>query len=394
MRLKEYFFESETSKNISENEDNFSQLPFFNKKKSSFTPPSGRDVYLDFYIEAISQEILHNEHKSKRHSNISKSEFASLRSLARDDSIVLKKADKSGTVVIMNKCDYIAEVERQLHNSTYYEKLDSDPSTEVKSKIIDCIEDLSEETPFISDLFDVFPSEIRTPQFYILPKTHKERDDNLPIGSPGRPIVSACNSSTDNISKYIDYVLKPLMQSLPSYVKDTTDFIQKLKSAKLAHANSYLVTLDVSSLYTNIPHKDGLDACRFFLNKNSSSNDLPVDSMLKLIELVLENNHFQFNSENYMQKMGTAMGSPMAPAYASLFMGKLEKEFLEGRGILPSMWLRFLDDIFMVWNHSLESLHSFIDALNSFHPSIKFTYTFLHTSIIKIEKFRYFSGGR
>ena len=56
----------------------------------------------------------------------------------------------------MNKCDYIAEVERQLHNSTYYEKLDSDPSTEVKSKIIDCIEDLSEETPFISDLFDVF----------------------------------------------------------------------------------------------------------------------------------------------------------------------------------------------------------------------------------------------
>ena len=149
--------------------------------------------------------------------------------------------------------------------------------------------------------------------------SHKERDDNLPIGYPGRPIVSACNSSTDNISKYIDYVLKPLMQSLPSYVKDTSDFIQKLKSAKLAHANSYLVTLDVSSLYTNIPHKDGLDACRFFLNKNSSSKDLPVDSMLKLIELVLENNHFQFNSENYMQKMGTAMGSPMAPAYASLF---------------------------------------------------------------------------
>ena len=119
------------------------------------------------------------------------------------------------------------------------------------------------------------------------------------------------------------------MQSLPSYVKDTTNFIQKLKSAKLTHANSYLVTLDVSSLYTNIPHKDGLDACRFFLNKNSSSNDLPVDSILKLIELVLENNHFQFNSENYMQKMGTAMGSPMAPAYASLFMGKLENEFLE-----------------------------------------------------------------
>ena len=54
----------------------------------------------------------------------------------------------------------------------------------------------------------------------------------------------------------------------------------------------------------------------------------------------------------------------MAPAYASSFMGKLEQVFLERRDLVPSVWLRFLDDIFMVWDHSLESLHSFIDALN------------------------------
>ena len=69
------------------------------------------------------------------------------------------------------------------------------------------------------------------------------------------------------------------------------------------------------------------------------------------------------------------MGSPMAPAYASLFMGKLEQDFIQSKSLGPSTWLRFLDDIFMVWDHSLESLHSFIDALNSFHPSIKFTYS-------------------
>ena len=55
MRLKEFFFEPDRNK------DNYSQLPFFNKKHLSFTPPNGRDVYLDFYIEAISQEILHSE---------------------------------------------------------------------------------------------------------------------------------------------------------------------------------------------------------------------------------------------------------------------------------------------------------------------------------------------
>ena len=340
---------------------------------------------------------MHAESKTKMFSNISKSEFASLQSLARDDSIVLKKADKSGTIVVMNKCDYIAEVERQLHNSNYYEKLQSDPSEEVKSRISDCMKQLSEQCSNICDKFDTFPSEIRTPQFYILPEMHKEFDNNLPLGYPGRPIVSACNSSTDNISKYIDYVLKPLMQSLQSYVKDTTDFIQKLKSFKLAHANSYLVTLDVSSLYTNIPHKDGLDACGFFLASDTcTSNRLPVDSILSLIRLVLENNHFQFNDDNYLQKMGTAMGSPMAPAYASLFMGKLEQDFLKSRSLVPSIWLRFWDDIFMVWDQSLESLHTFIDALNSFHPSIKFTcnistekVNFLDVTVSKSENFNF-----
>ena len=73
--------------------------------------------------------------------------------------------------------------------------------------------------------------------------------------------------------------------------------------------------------------------------------------------------------------MGTAVGSPMAPAYASLFMDKFEQDFIQSRSLGPSTWLRLLGDIFMVWDHSLESLHSFIDALNSFHPSIKFTYS-------------------
>ena len=128
--------------------------------------------------------------------------------------------------------------------------------------------------------------------------------------------------------------MKPLTQSLSSYVKDTPDFIQKLKSTKLAQANSYLVTLDVQPLYTNIPHEDGLGACRFFLASDTcTSHQLPIDSILSLIRLVLENNHFRFNNDNYLQETGAAMGSPMAPAYASLFMGKLEQDFIQSKKI-------------------------------------------------------------
>ena len=119
MRLKEFFFEPDKK-------DNYSQLPFFNSKQLSFTPSNGRDVYLNFYMEQI-----YKKYYIVQPSVISKSEFTSLRSLSRDYSIVLKKADKSGTIVITKKCDYISEEEGQLLNSNYYEKLESDPSEEV-----------------------------------------------------------------------------------------------------------------------------------------------------------------------------------------------------------------------------------------------------------------------
>ena len=98
----------------------------------------------------------------------------------------------------------------------------------------------------------------------------------------------------------------------------------------------------MSSLYTNIPHEDGLDACRFFLASSTcTSHQLTVDSILSLIRLVLENNHFQFNNDNFLQKMETATGSPMAPAYASLFMGKHEQDFIQNRSLGTSTWLSF-----------------------------------------------------
>ena len=108
IRLKEFFAEDDLSNNTQKEQDSFSELPFINRKQSSFTPPSGRDVYLDFYIEAISQELLQAEPKIIKHSNISESEFTSLQNLARDNSIVIKKSDKSGTIVVMNKSNYIA----------------------------------------------------------------------------------------------------------------------------------------------------------------------------------------------------------------------------------------------------------------------------------------------
>ena len=75
------------------------------------------------------------------------------------------------------------------------------------------------------------------------------------------------------------------------------------------------------------------------------------------------------------------MGTSVAPNYANLFMDRFEIKALEGFHLKPFTWLRFIDDIFMIWTHGEDSLTEFITYLNSLHQSIKFTNEFSKTSI-------------
>jgi len=70
-------------------------------------------------------------------------------------------------------------------------------------------------------------------------------------------------------------------------------------------------------MYTNIPHNDGIDACRYFLNTRQDKS-LPAEKICDLIRMILTMKKFSFNNELYFQKHGTAMGTRMAPSYANL----------------------------------------------------------------------------
>ena len=111
----------------------------------------------------------------------------------------------------------------------------------------------------------------------MLSRVHKE-------GNPGRPLVSSIDCHTTKISKYSDNQLQPYVKELKSYVKDCTDFIRKINSMEKI-PDSILVTMDVRSLYTNIPNKDGIEAVETTLKRIST-----------FIRLVLTLNDFVFNS--------------------------------------------------------------------------------------------------
>ena len=144
-------------------------------------------------------------------------------------------------MVITNREDYIAEAERQLSNENYYEKLLENPHEKFKKDMHDTISEIQDKCALQGFENFYLSSESRTPEFYILPKTHKTKNSDLPLSYPGRPIVSACGSLTENVSAFLDGILKPHMESLPSYIKDTSDFITKIRQLPPLSEDSFLV---------------------------------------------------------------------------------------------------------------------------------------------------------
>ena len=210
----------------------------------------------------------------------------------------------------------------------------------------------------------------RTPEFYMLPKIHKPQRP-----PPGRPIISGNDSPTERISQLVDHFLQPCVPTLPSYVKDSSHFLQILQTytTNPLPDDALLCTLDVSSLYTNIPHQEGMRACAEALRNQKNTDPMSVQSIITLLRLILTLNNFQFNGTNYIQIAGTAMGTRMAPCYANIFMGWFENQFVYTFPQQPLIWCRYIDDIFLIWTHGMDNLQEFISHLNTCHPTIKFT---------------------
>ena len=185
----------------------------------------------------------------------------------------------------------------------------------------------------------------RTARFYILPKIHKSL---VPGKVPGRPIISGNNCATEKISCLVDAHIKPFVKTYPSYVKDTTDFINKVESISGLPQDFIQATMDVTSLNTNIPNHEGLTEVALVLTRHKPKYRLTYQSLCTLLRLVLLSNNFTFDGEHYLQIGGTVMGTRVAQSLANIFMGELETKMLETALFKPFLYLRYIDDIFLI----------------------------------------------
>lgn len=324
------------------------------------------------FLRAKCGEIIrkHNNLSRSKESNISM--FASIKSInnkIKNDNLVISKADKGTCVVILNRPHYNLKVEKFLNenkfkkvNSTYINKFDREFKGIIRQY----------QNAGIYNKYQVTSMNPQVPKLYGLPKIHKGAD--FPI----RPVVSYIGSHTHKLAKFLDRRLKDLLGNSCEYtINNTTEFINKIKNLSLPPEYK-MVSFDVTNLFTSVPVKDCLNIIK---NKliNSNASDEEVIAIVDLLECCLKQDFFQFDNVIYKQEDGLAMGNPLSPWLADIFMNDLESKFLElqvdcVRDIV--YWGRYVDDIFCLvkCNENNESkVNDILNLLNSQNDNIKFT---------------------
>jgi len=163
---------------------------------------------------------------------------------------------------------------------------------------------------------------------YSLPKIHKS-------GCPFCPIVSSINTYNYNLASFLVGVLK-LISTSQFTIKDSFSFVDWVKSHK--HNNQIMCSFDVCSLFTNVLLDETI---QIWLNKLYSLPEpprLPQPVLKTALEFATKKSHFIFDGQYYDQVDGVAMGSPLGPVLANIFMCHFEEQWVSNTVACPSIW--------------------------------------------------------
>ena len=317
-----------------EDQYNPSEEKIFKVKKSNLPKNYATPIGVKNFLAAVKSEITDPKNRNKVNMNLTAEEIKAMTyliELQKERRIVIKPCDKGSGIMIIKYEDYVNACKEHLKDEIkygkdskpYYMKVEQDMLETAKYKIKKVLEEGFDNEILSKEEFEVMdPFTKRPGTFYATFKVHKtHHEPELP---PLWPIVSASGSITENIALFVEHHIKELANKHDAYLKDTPDFLRKVENVNEKETlpeNAILVTMDVSALYTNIPQDEGIKCAQEALEKRNDKS-VPTDFIIRLLELVLKLNIFEFDNELFLQLIGTAMGTRPAPAYANLFMAK------------------------------------------------------------------------
>lgn len=280
------------------------------------------------------------------------------------DLLVLN-ADKSKVTVLMDKKDYVSKINALLADTKTYLKLNrGDPTLCVQRKC-NTIISRWQKSNYITAGQAWFLRRYNAvcSKLYGLVKVHKS-------GFPIRPIVASIDSATYNLSKMYSDILKNVTGKTNRSVLNSTELVKKLRRVRLPE-NYKLISLDVVSLFTNIPSELVISAIHRKWPKIQKFTTLPKHEFIAGLNLVLDECCFQFDGTFYKQIFGSPMGSPASPVFADIILEILEEEVIKKLGFKLPFYYRYVDDILTAVpaDKILETRLAFCN----YNPNIQFT---------------------
>ena len=282
--------------------------------------------------------------------------------------IVIMKQDKGRGVVIINRDRYVDKC-LQFLSSPQFKKSDEDQTSLIEGQVQRALRKIKSHLPE-GTYYKLYPTGSSPGKFYGQAKIHKLKESEGVNELPIRPIISNIGTATYQTAKYLSNLLQPLAKSEYT-IESTKTFIETLRT-KVVLDNHKLVSFDVKSLFTNVPLETTINIIlkRIYVNKEIKTG-IPKKELKTLLLLCTQSVQFYFNGDLYTQIDGVAMGSPLGPVLANIFMVELEKLIVP---VTPeiSFWYRYVDDtICFIKNGSLKRI---LQKLNNFHKNIEFTF--------------------
>ncbi len=189
-----------------------------------------------------------------------------------------------------------------------------------------------------------------------------------------RPIVSSIGSLTYSPAKFVAKIIKALAGKNIHNVESTKQFVERV-CARILRTGEIIISFDVRALFTSVPLKKIIEVIQRLLERDKTLRDrtnMSISNILALLAFCLENTYFVFRGEYYEQIHGAAMGSPVSPIVANIYMEYFENIAIPTAPTPPRFWDRFVDDTSVIaQKDSIPALHEHINDVDK--DNIQFT---------------------
>ena len=295
---------------------------------------------------------------------LSKKQIDLVKNFKDNKDIIVRKADKSNTFVIMNMMYYTEKIESMLADEDKFEKVATDPTPQLKKELRTLVTRANKHSKSIK--FPLPVGHYEPGYTYGNPKMHKDK-----LNPPFRLIVSQIGTITYEISKRLNDILTPYLPA-KHMISSTNEFIS---IAKGVERKGLLASLDVESLFTNVPVIETINIIlnNTYHNPTVAPPDIPEMLMKSLLEICTTKTPFRhLNGDIYIQRDGVSMGNPLGCLFANMYMCHIENNIIPTLTNKPIVYARYVDDIFLMI-HNIKTLE---EIQSKFQNSSVLTFTY------------------